>query len=229
MRGPSLHATTVLSVALHLAFFFLAALILRHTQKIIMSSPYEVSLVGPAAPLRATAPQETTAHEQSGTKMTETREINKPDKNKDTKADAKRLEDRMAELASKKKVERIVSARKIITIGGQAATLPKRPSQGTGTAAGTGSPGGGAYEDLIASRIGQEIVFPETGESQLETIVLVKIRKDGDIIIQNIEKRSGNTLFDRAALRAIEKANPVPPPPAEMEIGLKLHPYGTRK
>jgi len=229
MRGPSLHATTVLSVALHLAFFSLAALILRHSQKIIMTSPYEVSIVGPSAPSRASAPKETTAQEQSITKRAEVREINKLVKDKDTKEDAKRLEDRLAELASKKKVERIVRARKMITIGGQTASLSKKLSQRTGTVAGTGSPGGGTYEDLIASHIGQEIVFPETGESQLETIVLVKIRKDGEIIIQNIEKRSGNALFDRAALRAIEKANPVPPPPAEMEIGLKLYPYGTRK
>ena len=52
----------------------------------------------------------------------------------------------------------------------------------------------------------------------------MKIAKDGTLSVQGVEKKSGNTLFDRSALRAIAKASPVAPPPYEMEIGMRFFP-----
>ena len=52
----------------------------------------------------------------------------------------------------------------------------------------------------------------------------IKILKDGTTIVQNIEKSSGNSLFDRSALKALAKASPLPPPPYEMEIGVRFYP-----
>lgn len=193
-----------------------------------MPSPYVVTLVGPHMVTRGNGLEETAAKEVVSPRAGELiKEVQKPPET--SKTDVKHLEDRMVELTSKKNIERIVRARKMIAVGGNSSFLQKKSSRQPGIGTRSGQAGGGTYEDLIASRIGQEIIFPETGESQLETIVLVKILKDGEIKIQDIEKRSGNTLFDRAALRAIEKANPVPPPPGEMEIGLKLHPYEIKK
>ena len=65
---------------------------------------------------------------------------------------------------------------------------------------------------------------PGAGKKGLETIVAIRILKDGTVIVQRIEKKSGNTLFDRSALQALAKANPLPPPPYEMEIGVKFYP-----
>ncbi|MBI5849332.1 MAG: cell envelope integrity protein TolA [Nitrospirae bacterium] len=228
MRGPSLQVATLISTALHLTFFLVAALILRHSRNTIMPSPYEVNLVGPASSTRGEAQEETSKKNEQAARSSE-HEKEADRTIQDKKADIERKANALSEIEAKKKIERIGKIRRMITVGSQTVSSPKKLSQRAGSVVGSGRPGGGTYEDLIASRIGQEIVFPETGESQLATIVLVKIRKDGEIIIQGIEKRSGNALFDRAALRAIEKANPVPPPPSEMEVGLTLYPYGTRK
>ncbi|MCX5719973.1 MAG: energy transducer TonB, partial [Nitrospirae bacterium] len=72
--------------------------------------------------------------------------------------------------------------------------------------------------------IWQQWVFPDTGHKDLETIISIKIRKDGTITAQKIEKSSGNLIFDRSAIKAITKANPLSPPPYEMEIGVRFYP-----
>ena len=65
---------------------------------------------------------------------------------------------------------------------------------------------------------------PGMEKKGLEAVVSIKILKDGTVIVQGIEKRSGNRLFDRSALQALAKASPLPRPPYEMEIGVKFHP-----
>jgi TolA protein len=65
---------------------------------------------------------------------------------------------------------------------------------------------------------------PGIEKKGLEAVVSIKILKDGTVIVQGIEKRSGNRLFDRSALQALAKASPLPRPPYEMEIGVKFHP-----
>jgi TonB family protein len=62
------------------------------------------------------------------------------------------------------------------------------------------------------------------GRKEIEAIVSVKILKDGTARVQRIEKSSGNALFDRSALKALAKASPLPPPPYEMEIGVRFYP-----
>ncbi len=228
MRGPSLQWTTGLSGALHITFVLMASLFFNNSREVTIPSPYEVSLVGLSTSSQAGAPAEKITVEQPETKVAEVAQANNSDMDRiDRNADSKRLEDRIAALAAKKKAERSVKKSETITVGRRTAPSITRPVQGTDV--GSGVPGSGTYEDLIAQRIGQEIEFPETGETQLVTVILVKIRKDGEVTIQGIEKRSGNERFDRVALRAIEKASPVPPPPAEMEIGLRLHPYGAKR
>ena len=224
MKGPSLQKTAVISAVLHFTFFIMAALVMRHSGKLVMPSPYVVSLVGPAA---MSLGRDAAANPSGRETAPDTEKAAQPARAvEDSKADMKRLEDRLAEMRSKKKVKRIVEARKMITITGQSPVSRKRHAQGASEGTKTGRPGSGSYEDLIASRIGQEIIFPDTNESMIETIVVIRILRDGTIRVQGIEKKSGNALFDRAALRAIEKASPVPVPASEMELGLKLHPYG---
>jgi TonB family protein len=58
----------------------------------------------------------------------------------------------------------------------------------------------------------------------LQTLVSIRIEKDGSITIQKIEKGSGNQPFDRSVLRAITMANPLPQPVKEMEIGIRFRP-----
>ncbi len=98
-------------------------------------------------------------------------------------------------------------------------------------AGGRGIPGEGvgvdadSYYAIISEIIWSQWVYPAIESSGLEVIVSIKIDGKGNIVSQEIEKPSGNTLFDQSALRAISKANPLPSPPMGMEtdIGVRFY------
>jgi colicin import membrane protein len=223
MRGPSLQATTVLSAALHLTFLVIAALILRQSRSVIMPSPYEVSLVGPISSPLGAATEEMPYQDEPGIRISESiRQTEKP--LKETKTDMKRLEDRVSEIASKKKVERMVRLRSIVSIkSNDSGGSQKTAAQGKGSGQSQGTLFD-SYYGKITSQIRQEWVYPDTGEKNLEAVITVTIARDGTLSVQGIEKSSGNALFDRSALRALAKASPVAPPPYEMEIGMRFYP-----
>ena len=84
------------------------------------------------------------------------------------------------------------------------------------------------YNILIGERIRKSWVLPESlkGRTDLETKIAIQIARDGRIADIQIKKTSGNLDLDNSALRAVMKANPLPPlPPAvkkdyfEMSIG----------
>lgn len=226
MRGPSIQATTLLSAALHLTFLLIAAIILRHSRNVVMPSPYEVSLVGPTSSSQRAATEEVSVLGNSAARVEEsTRQTEKPLKDTKTeKADLKRLEDRMAELASKKKVERMVKLRSVVSIDSKDSKgKQKTADQGKGSRQAQGTLFD-SYYGKITNQIRQEWVYPDTGDKNLEAIIAVTIARDGTLSVQRIEKSSGNALFDRSAMRALAKASPVAPPPYEMEIGMRFYP-----
>lgn len=63
--------------------------------------------------------------------------------------------------------------------------------------------------------------------ADLETIIGIRIAKDGRVISIDVEKGSGNGAFDDSAIRAIEKSSPLPPFPGnepELEVGFRFTP-----
>ena len=65
--------------------------------------------------------------------------------------------------------------------------------------------------------------------ADLETVVVISTTRDGKIKEMWVEKRSGNALYDQMAIRAIKKAEPLPPIPKELgentlEIGIRFLP-----
>lgn len=67
------------------------------------------------------------------------------------------------------------------------------------------------------------------GKKNLESIIAIKISRKGEIVDMNFEKRSGNHYLDESAMRAIKKANPLPPLPDAfrdeyLEIGIRFLP-----
>jgi colicin import membrane protein len=131
------------------------------------------------------------------------------------------------------------------------------PGVGTGTGLGTGpgtdgtggsptgspwgSPFGGSsalqskldeYYSRIWEKIKKEWTLPRDllkGKTELETIIVIIIERDGKIQKSWFEKRSGNALYDQNAMRAIKKADPLPPIPKEFsdntfEIGIRFYP-----
>lgn len=63
----------------------------------------------------------------------------------------------------------------------------------------------------------------------LETVVTIRIRKDGRIVDINMEKRSGNRVYDESILRVLRSVDPLPPIPSSfntdsLEIGFRFLP-----
>jgi colicin import membrane protein len=118
------------------------------------------------------------------------------------------------------------------------------PGVGTGgspTGSPWGSPFGGAsalesklneYYNMIWEKIKKEWALPgdlSKGKINLETIIVVVIERNGKIQKSWFEKKSGNVYYDQMAMRAIKKAEPLPPIPKEFsdetfEIGIRFHP-----
>jgi colicin import membrane protein len=88
------------------------------------------------------------------------------------------------------------------------------------------------YYNLLWQRIRSVWVLPEEalgGKKNLETIIAIRIARDGQIEDIQFEKKSGNPYLDESALRAIKKANPLPPLPSDIEgdkfdVGVRFTP-----
>lgn len=68
------------------------------------------------------------------------------------------------------------------------------------------------YIDRMKSLIGQRWLRPQVGSGTIATVSFV-IDRDGTIRDAKNEISSGNSTFDRAALRAVLEASPLPPLP----------------
>jgi colicin import membrane protein len=53
-------------------------------------------------------------------------------------------------------------------------------------------------------------------KKDLQTLVTIKIRKDGRIIDINVDKSSGNRVYDESIMRALRAAEPLPTIPAAL-------------
>jgi len=225
MRGPHLQKTsilsfTILSFALHLTIFAMTLIILKHSNQVIMPSPYTVSLVNPEVSTGVdTGKQEEVAREAPASVAPSVA----PAKSKKESAKEKEMvESKLEALKAKEKIKKIVRLRSMIDLRARG---EKRVSSAKATSSPQGQRGGPAdYYSMITEEIWQQWVYPDTGKKDIEAIISVKILRDGTAIVQKVEKSSGNGLFDRSAIRAIAKASPLPPPPQEMEIGVRFYP-----
>ncbi len=112
-------------------------------------------------------------------------------------------------------------------------------SSGPPGAAGTAPQGGTpsqlrlkAYYRAVWSRIQSAWVLPTyalTCGEKCEAVVIIAIRRDGSIADISFEKKSGSARFDQSVIRALKKADPLPPLPASvrggmLEVGLNFNP-----
>lgn len=95
--------------------------------------------------------------------------------------------------------------------------------QGTSQGSAFGTPYGSAAINQIASIYGERVrqkiqsewrLVNDQGIDGLKAVVAVRIRRTGEIVSVVLMKKSGNELFDEAAVRAVNKAAPLPPVPA---------------
>jgi colicin import membrane protein len=219
MREPGLQKTTALSLALHLTAFLIAFLFLKQSNHIIISPTYTVSLISSDI-LTGIDKGKNEDVVQESKESSAPSDIPRKSK-KETAKEKEMVEEKISAIAAKKKVEKIVRLRSIISLKASGDNR-KVNSQITGAPVGKGTMFDDYYSKIIRE-IWQQWVFPDTGQKDLEAIISIKIKRDG-AITQRIEKRSGNTLFDRSAIKAIAKASPLSPPPYEMEIGVRFYP-----
>ena len=96
----------------------------------------------------------------------------------------------------------------------------------TGPKVQTSVPANSSFSDYISpirARIEDQFHIPASRDKDLVAIINIRISKSGSVTILGFEKKSGNPLYDSAAITAINDASPFPPPPAEMEIGMRFY------
>ncbi|MDO9111580.1 MAG: energy transducer TonB [Desulfatirhabdiaceae bacterium] len=115
-----------------------------------------------------------------------------------------------------------------------------------GSGGGTGGTGGtGAfgiqpidfYKSLIPDHINNNWVFNEQlvgGRTDLVSVIVIKILKNGEITDIWFEKKSGNSYFDDSVYKAVKKSSPLPPLPREFaqpyyDLGLIFTPKGLKR
>ena len=125
-------------------------------------------------------------------------------------------------------------------------TSPARRSTGGagGSGSGQGSGGGGPrtlevikiYQAEIQYQIQKNWAFPPQlagNNFDLETMLGIKILRNGEIEDIWFDKKSGNHNLDESAHKALMKSNPLPPLPDEYigssyKIGLRFGPKGLK-
>jgi TonB family protein len=229
MNRLSIRKTAALSAAIHATLFLVALLVMSHTSRLELPSPYVVSLVSPSDARKALggiSARESSQPERTAEKRGIAIEKEAAKTSKKMQAEEeKRVEDRIAELKAMKKVERIARIRRAIVDikrGGAKSVSGPVPNKPTG-----GSQEGSAlasYTDKITAEIHQYWAIPDTVDKNLTATVAVRILKDGTVYILGMEKSSGSRIFDVLARKAIERASPVARPPHEMEIGIRFYP-----
>jgi colicin import membrane protein len=228
MKEPSLQKTTALSLALHVSFLCIALLLLRQSTQYVMPSPYVVNLVSPAAlkgktmDIRESKGLSKPLKDTSVVEAVPKQAMKKEDSKKRDKKSEKMVEERIAAIAAKKKVERLVKLRSEISL--KASGNTGKGISGLSSVQGEKGSLFDEYYGKISEEIHQQWNWPAAWQKDLEATISIKIMKDGIIFIQKVEKSSGNPFFDKTAIKALTKASPVSPPPYEMEIGVRFYP-----
>ena len=90
------------------------------------------------------------------------------------------------------------------------------------------------YYYSVWQRIQEEWILPPSLLEEIqdpETVIVIKVQRDGNILESWFEEKSGSSIYDESAMRAIKKANPLPPLPEGleedvMELGIRFNPRG---
>ena len=245
MRGPSLQKTTALSFVLHLTVFLLFFLVFRQSSHMVMPDHYTVNLVTANVLPRVDRADNATVENKRETlekkesaAASEAHRKNIKENKKEDASERESIEKKISLMAAKKKLEKQFGARKIISLKAGKEKIMRSAKGSSSLAKASASKvisspvatKGVAQSDDYYSRVVDEIRrqwswdSKNSGRSNIEAIVSIRILRDGTAIIQRWEKKSGDSVFDKSALRALAKASPLSPPPYEMEIGVRFYP-----
>ncbi len=153
-----------------------------------------------------------------------------------SESESRQVDSAIERLRSESEARQVNSAiegiRKRATISSKGAVEADEIGVTSGAASGVMSIKYKLYYNMIWQRIHSVWVLPEEalgGKKNLETIITIRIDRNGNIEEIQFEKKSGNPYLDESALRAIKKANPLPPLPAGIEedkfdVGIRFTP-----
>ncbi len=116
------------------------------------------------------------------------------------------------------------------TVEGGAKGAAKGSTVGSPDGSGAISAASQLYYERVRNAIGQEWKLPDQNVGSLETRVFLVVSRNGEVLNLQIEKPSGNSLFDEAAVRAIRKADIPAMPPAldrpKQDFKIRFSPQG---
>jgi len=249
VREPSLKESALASVLIHALIFFVAVFALKRASHYSIPKTYTVKLVSPGqkTKIKPSIPKTTKKPEinvarikqikaQRRQKMMSMKKAMVTKKKKAIKKaeelDTTHVQQQIEKLRALKRVKRLAALKhEVLSISKASGTKRQsEPATKQQVSDSKGKPGASdavisTYINMAKQRIWSEWVLPEIKALDgLETIVIIKILKDGKLKIVGIEKPSGDSLFDRSTLRAIMKASPLPPPPEELELGIRFQP-----
>jgi TonB family protein len=228
MKTSGIYSAFTFSIFLHVLIVAATFVIARHSSLYKIPQAYIVTIVDNSDSDRSIAPMGNIQDiPEAKTQPPKTDEPKASAKQKEmkTKHDDINVRERIEALQAKKRIEKMAALRKMVDIGGMKSEIrsQKPEAQTKGSKAGNQNYGGDYYS-MVINKIRQQWIFPESIDKDLLAIITIKIARDGSVTIDRMEQSSGNALFDRSALRAISKANPLPPPPQEMEMGVRFRP-----
>ena len=230
VQGARLSNMLIISLVIHVLILTSGAFLkVTSSPRMTFGPVYSVQLVNLPASGLAAAPT-TSALNQ---------EILKADSKDRSKVLRKSVDDRSApikriEISSDRRsqidkaIERL--RKKTAAESATANSAAASTSAGSGEQATAGDPRFNDYQRTIWSRIKSQWAFPASivPKGGLEAVVSVRIMRNGSLLEIGLEKKSGNAYFDNSVLRAVRKANPLPPLPAwygenSMEASIRFH------
>ncbi len=242
-KEPNFQKIIITSAVLHLFFITLATLPFKSKEREYKS--YYVNIV---SPVEVKKPRASSKSKKTGKTDSESIKVKTPIKRKAkpkpkprTKADMTLEPDKtvaqeidrlraissLAKLKKKKekgKSGKLDSIRKNIQGSvSKDSVKQETPLRAAGVPGIVNSTDTESYSALVFERIQREWIYPDFDISDLETIISFKITTDGNIVSQKFKKTSGNTIFDRSAMKAVFKASPLPAPPVEQEVEVRFH------
>ena len=246
-KKPGMKPITIMlivSVCIHAAVLTLLTLMTWLFPRKIHVPVYHVTLVTEAAP-KPEAPQPKTEITKKPVQKPPKKAKKKPEKPKPRKEVVHKKKPVRKDVISEKRIQRkIESAIEELRKKAQAEEKPevkeqKEPEVKKEVAQVAPKPSRAVidlklrtYYNTIWQRIKEEWILPPSLLEEiedLETVIVIKVQRDGGIVESWFEKKSGSLAYDESAMRAIKKANPLPPFPQELdedflEIGVRFHP-----
>lgn len=223
--ADNLHLMILISFVAHVMTIGISSIVLKRTHPFYVPSSYKVKIVTPEGKKRR-------AGRQAAQKATQKKKaVGKKAKPMLSREQIKMVDEKIERIKSKKRDERIDELESMINSSiKEMSEREAEESVGEGTVEveAESSEGGGImakYISDIAQQIRREWVYPDFMNNDLVAAVQVTIDRTGNIRVLGIEESSGNALFDKSVLRAINKASPVARPPFEMkDVVLRFHP-----